>query len=61
LIDEAQTIVVAGSETVAWALTVATYHLLSNPKTLRKLKTKLAAVIPDPDFSSCQTTLEQLP
>jgi len=61
LTDEAQTIVIAGSETVAWAMTVATYHLLSNPHLMRKLKTELAEAIPDPDVSTSQTTLEQLP
>jgi len=61
LTDEAQTLVIAGSETVAWAMTVATYHLISNPHLLKELKTELAGAIPDPDVSTSQTTLEQLP
>lgn len=61
LTDEARTIVIAGSETVAWTLTVAGYHLLSNPQILRTLKTELAKAIPDPDVSTSRTTLEQLP
>jgi cytochrome P450 len=61
LTDEAQTLVIAGSETVAWAMTVATYHLISNPHLLKELKTELAGAIPDPDVSTSQTALEQLP
>lgn len=59
--DEARTIVNAGSETVAWALTVATYYLLSNPQILKTLKTELHEAIPDPENSTSQAALEQLP
>lgn len=58
LTDEAQTLVIAGSETVAWPMAVATYHLLSNHPLLRKLKTELSVAIPDPDMSTLQTILE---
>ena len=61
LTDEAVTIVVAGSETVAWALTVGTYHILANVSILRKLKTELATAIPEPSKSMPQVTLENLP
>jgi cytochrome P450 len=43
LIDEGITVVEAGSHSVAWALTVLSYHLLSSPPLLLKLKTELAA------------------
>jgi cytochrome P450 len=59
--DEARTIVNAGSETVAWTLTVAVYHLLANPQILRHLKTELAEAILDPEASTSLTALEQLP
>lgn len=61
LTDEAVTIVVAGSETVAWALTVGTYHILANVSILRKLKTELATAIPELSKSTPQVTLENLP
>jgi hypothetical protein len=35
--DEAQTIIGARLETIAWALTVATFHILDNPNILKKL------------------------
>lgn len=61
LADEALSVVSAGNETVSWALTVATYHILANPTILRKLKTELAAAIPDPNEVIPATKLEQLP
>ena len=42
-------------------MTVATYHLLSKPELLRKLKTELVESIPDPNVLTPQTRLEQLP
>ncbi|TVY82412.1 Cyrochrome P450 monooxygenase [Lachnellula suecica] len=43
LINEAIVLIGAGSHTVAWALTVATYHMLSNTSILRNLKQELSA------------------
>jgi cytochrome P450 len=43
LINEAVVLIGAGSHTVAWALTVATYHILSKPATLRNIKEELSA------------------
>jgi cytochrome P450 len=47
LADEAQTIVVGGLTTTAWALTVAMYYLLENPQVLEKLRAELFASVPD--------------
>jgi cytochrome P450 len=61
LADEARTIIGAGQETVAWVLTVITCHLLSNPNVLRTLKAELVTAIPDPDISTSEATLANLP
>jgi cytochrome P450 len=42
-------------------MSVATFHLLSQPSTLRKLKTELEKAIPDPTISTPLAQLEQLP
>jgi cytochrome P450 len=59
--DQAQTIIGAGQETVAWVLTVITCYLLSNPAILQKLKAELAAAMPDPDIVIPEATLASLP
>ncbi|GKZ49379.1 hypothetical protein AbraIFM66951_001785 [Aspergillus brasiliensis] len=41
LAQEGGTVVGAGTVTTAWAITVAVYHLLAQPETLRKLKNEL--------------------
>jgi cytochrome P450 len=46
--DEAQLVIGAGLETTAWALTNATFYILNQPKTLRKLQDELRKAIPDP-------------
>jgi cytochrome P450 len=53
----------AGTLTTAWVLEVTTYHLLSTPTILSKLKTELTAAIPSPnDIGSIPLpTLESLP
>ena len=43
LINEVIVLIGAGSHTVAWALTVATYHILSAPSILRNMKEELSA------------------
>lgn len=45
--EEAQVICIAGTETTAWALSVLTFYLLSNPDVMQKLRTELEAAIPD--------------
>lgn len=47
--DEALIVVGAGTVTTSWALCVATYHLLTRPEILAKLKTELKSAIPDRD------------
>lgn len=48
-------------ETIAFAMTVLTYHILANPAILRKLKLELQAAIPDPDINMEHAALEKLP
>lgn len=43
LIDEGIVLIGAGSHTVAWTLTVSTFHILSNPAILRNLKEEFQA------------------
>lgn len=45
--EEAQTILAAGTETTAWALTNVTFYLLSDATARSKLKAELLAAIPD--------------
>jgi hypothetical protein len=47
LLEESQNIAVAGTETTAWTLSVLTFHLLSNPDKLKKLRAELEKAIPD--------------
>jgi len=61
LVQEAQIIVSAGTETTAWCLSVITFHLLSNPAVLDRLRKELEAAIPDPDIIVPVEKLEQLP
>ncbi|KAF4960769.1 hypothetical protein FGADI_712 [Fusarium gaditjirri] len=61
LVEEAATIVNAGTETTSWALAVITYFLLSQPKTLARLQDELKQVVDDPCHLPSWTTLEQLP
>ena len=47
--------------TSAWVLSVATYHLISSPRVLAKLKAELKAAIPNADTSVPIGVLEKLP
>ena len=47
--------------TTAWALSVATYHLLASSRVLAKLKTELKAAIPNPEAYVPLSQLEKLP
>ena len=58
---EAQTVVGAGLSTTAWALTHATFHILNQPETLRKLQDELTTAIPDPTATLDWALLEKLP
>lgn len=59
--QEAFSIIAAGGETVARTLTIATYHLLSNPAMLDRLRDELRGVEPDPRALLEIQKLEQLP
>jgi cytochrome P450 len=61
LLEESQNIAIAGTETTAWALSVIQFHLLSNPKILRKLKDELKSAMPDPNTMLSLKQAEQLP
>ncbi|TVY84018.1 Cyrochrome P450 monooxygenase [Lachnellula suecica] len=63
LCDDAHVLTMAGTLTTAWVLEVATYHLLSSPSILTKLKAELTAAIPSPkDIGSVPLPkLESLP
>lgn len=61
LAEEAVLLVGAGTHTTSWALSVATFHLVSQPNTLRKLKAELEAAIPNPSVSTPLPALEVLP
>ncbi|RHZ57051.1 hypothetical protein CDV55_101664 [Aspergillus turcosus] len=56
LAQDGGAVVGAGTVTTAWAITVAVYHLLSQPATLRKLKNELATA-----DTTDLTDLERLP
>jgi len=51
----------AAGETIAWTITLITYHLLANPAILKKLKLELQTAIKDPNVSTPQVALEALP
>jgi cytochrome P450 len=61
LVQEAQIVVSAGTETTAWCLSVITFHLLSNPAILQKLREELEQAIPNPNKPVPVEKLEQLP
>lgn len=59
--DEAFILTGAGTGTTAWCLGVATFHLLSNPQILTRLKKDLKAAIPDTNVDPPLPVLEQIP
>ena len=61
LAQEAVLLAGAGTHTTAWAMTVATFYVLSQPDTMRKLKDELEAALPNPTEPVVLNTLEQLP
>ncbi|KAG0645946.1 Cytochrome P450 monooxygenase sdnE [Hyphodiscus hymeniophilus] len=60
LIDEGIVLIGAGSHTVAWTLTVSTFHILSNPAILRSLKKEFRAA-KKPGQALTLQQLEKLP
>lgn len=61
LAEEAIAVVGAGTETTSWALAVITFHLLSQPEALAKLRAELSEVVDDPRHLPPWTVLEKLP
>jgi cytochrome P450 len=59
--DEAQLIVAAGLITTSWALTIGSFHIMSNPKVSRNLCTELETITSTPSGTFDWHTLEQLP
>jgi cytochrome P450 len=61
LTDEATAMFVAGTETVSWALTVITYHLLAEPTMLEKLTAEVGQAVGSSGQLPSWATLEKLP
>ncbi|KAI1335852.1 cytochrome P450 [Xylariaceae sp. FL0016] len=61
LAEEAVAVISAGTETTSWALTVITYHLLTKPEILDRLRNELKQVVEDPAHLPPWTTFEDLP
>ena len=61
LVQEGGLIVGAATVSTAWALTVATFCLVSQPSTLEKLKAELSSTFPVPGQDMDLPTLEHLP
>ncbi|RJE18137.1 Cytochrome P450 [Aspergillus sclerotialis] len=59
--DEGTILLVAGTEVVARALTIAMFHLNWDKSLLRKLRSELVQVMPTPSSSVNCSELEQLP
>jgi len=59
LSQEGQTIVGAGTETTAWAMSVITYHVLANPTVMRQLQEEIRGVMSE-EKATCNQ-LEKLP
>lgn len=59
--DEGFILIGAGGETTAQTLAVLSYHLLSNPEVLKKLRAELVEVMPEPNSRASWQQLEQLP
>lgn len=54
-------LLIAGMETTAQTLTAITYHLLTNPLILRRLKDELELAMPDPNQLPVASKLDSLP
>nr|URT29637.1 AmpG [Beauveria felina] len=61
LTEEGFSLFAAGTETVSWALTVATYHLLTKPAMLAKLTEEVNSVVDSSGELPTWTALEKLP
>ena len=59
--QEAQNLVGAGLETVAWALSCACFYITSQPDVEEKLRGELRAAVPNPNSAPLWADLEKLP
>ncbi|KAI1811309.1 cytochrome P450 [Poronia punctata] len=59
--EEGLILVVAGTETTARTLTIASYHLFGNRPLLLRLREELCTIMPRPDTEVTWSQLEQLP
>lgn len=58
---EVAAILIAGTETTSWVLSVLTYHLLANPEILARLTQELAMKVESPTALPTWSTLENMP
>lgn len=61
LAQEGQILAQGGTLTTSWAISLATFHLLNRPETLRRLRDELFEAIPDPYEVVPLSKLENLP
>ena len=61
VVEEAKTLIAAGTVTTGHTLAVITFHLLNNPEMLEKLQSELRVVMPDNQSQVKWHQLEQLP
>ncbi|KXH65636.1 hypothetical protein CSAL01_06716 [Colletotrichum salicis] len=61
LAQDGQILVQGGTLTTSWTLSLAVFHLLNRPSTLRRLRDELFAAIPDRDAVVPLAELENLP
>jgi cytochrome P450 len=59
--DEAQTVIAGGIETTAWALSVATFHIINTPAVYKRLHAELVDAISEPSSIPDLLKLEKLP
>ncbi len=61
LVSEAKAVVVGGTHTTSVVLAIATYHLLSNPEYLERLRSELQNASSNSESAMNWTKLEKLP
>ena len=61
LIDEASSLIAAGTLTTSHTLSITIFHVLNNPDILKRLMDELNAHIPNPESSLSLQLLESLP
>ncbi|OAG39698.1 hypothetical protein AYO21_05973 [Fonsecaea monophora] len=59
--DEAQTVIGGGLETTAWALSVASFHIVNTPRIYKRLHEELVQVMPDTSSIPDLLEVEKLP